>query len=129
MRQTKEWQDSLTSEDFEESKQRLFPKLPDSPIPRALAVSSYAGIYKHPTEATIDLSIVSGSLAADLGNRIIPCELSLIHASGEFFIGRIRNEGLDLWPPFPVESQLNFADFLLEPDMKDEKVWFEHCGS
>ncbi|CAG8085552.1 unnamed protein product [Penicillium olsonii] len=128
--QNKEWQAGFTNEKIDVSKQRLFPRLPDPPIPHTLCLARYAGTYQHPAELDIVLRAEPGCLTADLQDRVIPCELSLVHASGEFFIGRLHREGLDLLPPFSVEFCLNGeglvdrAGLLIEPDIKGEKVWF-----
>jgi CubicO group peptidase (beta-lactamase class C family) len=133
-RQTKEWHARLKNEEPDISKQRLFPWLPDPPIPHTLPLSKYAGSYKHPTETTVTFNIDSGSLTADLRDRVIPCELCLDHASGNYFVGRIHSAGLDLMPPFAVEFCLENGvvtnvGLCLEPDMKREKIWFERCQS
>ncbi|CAG8922119.1 unnamed protein product [Penicillium salamii] len=131
-RQEKEWEARFTNEKPEISKERLFPRLPDPPIPHTLPLSKYAGSYHHPGEFDIVLKIESGCLSADLQDRVIPCELSLAHASGEFFIGTIQRTGLNLLPPFLIEFRLDEAGLvakvglLLEPDAKGEKVWFDH---
>ncbi|CAI7629910.1 unnamed protein product [Penicillium crustosum] len=134
-RQTEAWESSLKSEDIENSKQRLFSPLPDSPIPYSLHISGYTGTYRHPTGATFTIQIINDWLIADLQDRVIPCELLFVHASGEFFVGRIQSEGLDLISPFPVEFYINASGvaqrvgLLLEPAMKEEKLWFDRCRS
>lgn len=52
------------------------------------------------------LQISNNGLIADLQDRAILCKLSLVHASGKFFVGSIRNAGFDLIPPFAVDSIL-----------------------
>ncbi|KAJ5334965.1 hypothetical protein N7452_007368 [Penicillium brevicompactum] len=133
-RQEKGWQAKLVNETPEVSKQRLFPRLPDPPILHSLLLIKYTGTYLHRSEAMIDLRIESGCLVADLQDRVIPCELSISHASGEFFIGRIYRTGLDLLPPFMVEFCLDSAGkvtkmgLLIEPDINEQKIWFERLG-
>ena len=135
LRQAKEWHGGLKNENPDTSKQRLFPWLPDPPIPHTLPLSKYAGTYKHLTQTTITFNADSKYLSADLRDRVIPCELCLDHASGESFIGRIHREGLNLMPPFSVEFCLDSGGVVkriglcLEPDMKGENIWFERCES
>lgn len=132
-RQQDEWDGRLKIEALEESKQRLFSRLPDPPIPHALHLSGYAGTYRHTTGLTITAHFKPDGLTVDLQDRAIPCNLSLAHASGEFFVGRLHDRGLDLLPPFPVEFYIN-ADgvvgrvgLLLEPEMKGGKLWFDRA--
>ncbi|KAF4771793.1 hypothetical protein N7455_008149 [Penicillium solitum] len=134
-RQTETWVSSLRNEVMEDSKKRLFASLPDPPLSCSLHISGYTGTYRHPTGATFTIQIINGRLEGHLRDRVIPCELSLVHASGEFFVGRIHNAGLDLVSPFPVEFYIDAAGvaqrvgLLLEPAMKEEKLWFERCRS
>lgn len=107
-RQTQTWESSLKNEDTEDSKRRLFPSLSDPPIPCVLhtRMSGYTGTYRHPTGATFTIQISNNGLIADLQDRVILFKMSLVHASGKFFVGSIRNAGFDLIPPFAVDSIL-----------------------
>ncbi|OQE37330.1 hypothetical protein PENCOP_c010G00371 [Penicillium coprophilum] len=134
-RQTKTWEASHKNEDMEDSKERLFPSLPNPPVPCALHISKYAGIYKNSMGLTITIDLTSRGLMADLRDRVIPCEIYIVHASGEHFVGRIHNSGLNLLPPFPVEFYIGATGvvrkvgLLLEPALKGEKIWFDRCDS
>lgn len=134
-RQEKAWQAKFIKETMEASKQRLFPRLPDPPIPHTLPLSQYTGTYMHRSETMIEIKIASECLVADLRDRVIPCELSISHASGEFFVGRIHRTNCDLLPPFLVEFCLDSAGIatrvglLIEPDLNEKKIWFERSDS
>lgn len=134
-RQTETWESRLKNEDIEDSKRRLFSSLPDPPIPCALHMSGYTGTYRHPTGAILTIQIRNDGLIADLRDRVIPCELSLVHASGEFFVGSIHSEGFNLMLPFTVEFYIDAAGvvkrvgLLLEPALKEQKLWFDRCDS
>ncbi|OQE24119.1 hypothetical protein PENFLA_c010G04259 [Penicillium flavigenum] len=134
-RQTETWESRLKNEGMEDSKRRLFPPLPDLPIPCALHMSGYTGTYRHPTGATFTIQISDDGLIADLQDRVIPCKLSLVHASGEFFVGSIHNAGFGLMPPFAVEFYINAAGvakrvgLLLEPALKGKMLWFDRCDT
>lgn len=81
------------------------------------------------------LQISNNGLIADLQDRAILCKLSLVHASGKFFVGSIRNAGFDLIPPFAVEFYINAAGvakrigLLLEPGLKGKMLWFDRCDT
>ncbi|KAJ5780575.1 Peptidase S12 Pab87-related C-terminal [Penicillium paradoxum] len=132
--QEEEWNGRLHNEDSNDSKQRLFSRLPDPPIPHALPLSEYTGTYRHATGLAITLGIKPDGLIADLRDQPIVSKLSLAHASGEFFVGRIHDKGVNLLPAFPVEFYIDAegvvarVGLLLEPDMKGEKLWFSRCG-
>ncbi|KAJ5372491.1 Peptidase S12 Pab87-related C-terminal [Penicillium concentricum] len=106
-RQTETWESSFKHEDMEDSKKRLFSSLPDPVIPCAVHMSGYAGTYRHPMGVNFTIQISNGELTADLRDRVIPCELSLVHASGEHFVGSIHSSGLNLLLPFPVEFYID----------------------
>jgi CubicO group peptidase (beta-lactamase class C family) len=135
VRQAESWKRSLRNEDIKDAKQRLFSCLPDPPIPHALHLARYTGTYRHRTNVTVTFRIGVDGLIADLRDRAIPCDLSLVHASGEFFVGSFRSEGLNLMPSFAVEFYINSAGvvtkvgLLLEPTMKEKKLWFDRCES
>ncbi|KAJ5970767.1 Peptidase S12 Pab87-related C-terminal [Penicillium vulpinum] len=134
-RQTEEWESRLKNERIEDSKERLFPSLSHPPIPSALHMSRYTGTYTHPMGMTLVIQLSNDGLIANLEDRVIPSELSLVHASGEFFVGSLHNAGFNLMPPFTVEFYIDAAGvatrvgLLLEPTLKGEKVWFDRCGS
>ncbi|KAJ5252096.1 Peptidase S12 Pab87-related C-terminal [Penicillium chrysogenum] len=129
-RQTEIWESSLKNEDTEDSKRRLFPSLFDPPTPCALHTHT-------PQERLLPstLQISNNGLIADLQDRAILCKLSLVHASGKFFVGSIRNAGFDLIPPFAVEFYINAAGvakrigLLLEPGLKGKMLWFDRCDT
>lgn len=132
-KQSEGWKERLKREGIEDSKKRLFSSLPDPPISHALDLSRYAGTYKHPTNVTVTFKMGVDGLAADLRDRAIACELSLVHASGEFFVGTIHEPGLNLMPSFPVEFYVDAKGVVarvglqLEAEMKGEKIWFDRC--
>jgi CubicO group peptidase (beta-lactamase class C family) len=132
-RQYKEWNARLDKEDIEDAKRRLFGSLLDPPIPRTLPLSKYAGTYKHPSSASIILREYSGSLSAELHDRVIPSDLSIVHASGEMFVGTLHNRGLHLMPSFAVEFGIDNTGLvakvglLLESELKGENIWFKRC--
>ncbi|KAJ5124329.1 Peptidase S12 Pab87-related C-terminal [Penicillium bovifimosum] len=137
VRQADSWKRSLETEDIKAVKQRLFSAgLPDPPIPHALHLSRYTGTYEHLTNVTVTFKIGDDGLIANLWDRAIPCDLSLQHVSGEFFVGSLLSEGHTLMPPFTVEFYINPAGVVskvglhLESTMKpEEKLWFVRSES
>ncbi|CAI7577136.1 unnamed protein product [Penicillium glandicola] len=134
-RQMETWESRFKNEDMEGSKERLFSSLPDPPISYALHMSAYTGTYRHAMDVTLTIQISNEGLVADLQDRVIPCQLSLVHASGEFFVGRIHSEGFNLMPPFSVEFYIDAAGvvkrvgLLLEPALGESRLWFDRCSS
>ncbi|KAJ5766949.1 Peptidase S12 Pab87-related C-terminal [Penicillium nucicola] len=132
-RHSTEWHARLEKKTVEEAKRELYGTLLEPPIPHALPLPKYAGKYKHPSNISLTLKEHSESLKADLHDRVIPCELSVVHASGEFFVGTIHNRVQNLMPPFAVEFHIDVSGavikvgLLLEHALEGKKIWFERC--
>ncbi|KAJ6111842.1 Peptidase S12 Pab87-related C-terminal [Penicillium sp. IBT 18751x] len=113
-------------------KKRLFPRLPDPPIPHSLDLEEYAGTYTHPANASVTIKFEGGELVTEKTQGAIPGVLSLTHASGEFFVGRMKSFNLVI-EPFVVEFRIDSTGSVskvgmdLEPSLKGEKIWFERC--
>lgn len=121
--------------DLEDTKQKVFPNLPDPPIPHSLPLEKYTGMYRYPANAWITLECTDGQLTADVSQGTLPSQLSLTHASGEFFIGQSKVLNLVSLQPFAVEFYIDSTGvvtkigMLLEPAMKGEKIWFQRSLS
>jgi hypothetical protein len=115
----------------EDIKKQLFPSLPVPPISHSLALEKYAGTYTHPTNASVTIKLEGDQLVTEKTQGAIPCVLNLSHASGEFFVGRIRTASLSFMGPFVVEFQVDATGTVkkvgmeMVPEMKGEKIWFE----
>ncbi|CAI7659600.1 unnamed protein product [Penicillium manginii] len=120
---------------LENSKQVVFPSLPNPPIPHSLPLEKYAGTYRHLANAWITLECKDGQLTAEVSHGTLPCQLSFTPASGEFFIGHSKVLNLVSLQPFAVEFYIDSTGvvakigMLLEPAMKGEKIWFERSPS
>ncbi|KAA8645612.1 hypothetical protein EYZ11_003496 [Aspergillus tanneri] len=115
----------------DDTKKKLYPCLPDPPIPHSLPLHQYAGIYSHPAYGPIPL-VLDEQLSADLSDRAEKLRLALQHASGEFFIGFLYSpgNGSASREGFRVEFVIDSTGTAqkigieLEPALR-EKIWFE----
>lgn len=119
-----------STEDF---KKRLFPNLPEPPFPPSLPLEKYAGTYTHPANASVTFKVENGQLVTEKTQGAISGVLGLTHASGEFFVGRMKTFNLVVMVPFIVEFQIDptgrarKVGMDVEPALKGEKIWFELC--
>lgn len=117
-----------STEDF---KRQLFPSLPVPPISHSLVLEKYAGTYMHPANASVTIKVEGGQLVTEKTQGAIPCVLRLTHASGEFFVGRVKPSSVLFMVPFVVEFQIDATGTVrkvgmdMVPELKDEKIWFE----
>ncbi|KAI3122492.1 hypothetical protein CBS147326_8779 [Penicillium roqueforti] len=121
------------SECVDEAIKRLYPSLPDPVIPHSLRLNQYTGTYEHPACSSITLSVRNGCLVADLLDRAIPSLITLVHASGEFFVAHH-------YQPRTIGSLSGYyaTEFIVgsngiamamgldvEPALNGEKMWFD----
>ncbi|KAK0126158.1 hypothetical protein ONS95_007776 [Cadophora gregata] len=109
----------------------LYPKLPEPPLPTTLELSAYVGEYCHPGWGTHIVDFKDGKLQIDCRDRTWKYILTLVHASGEFFVAAVRM--LDVREKFNLR-----AEFRIGPDggvgalgieyieeLGGEKIWFD----
>lgn len=123
-------------ENVETIKQRLFPSLASPPIPHSLPLHKYTGVYRHPTGFWLTIVLDDeGNLSLQNSHGAIPVDLTLIHASGEFFVAKLRTSNPLPLEPFPVEFHVTASGNVhtiglpLEPALKEKKIWFERDDS
>ncbi|KAH7364466.1 putative penicillin-binding protein [Rhexocercosporidium sp. MPI-PUGE-AT-0058] len=122
-----EWQDK----DHPKTKEELYPNLPEKPLPTSLELSAYAGEYYHPGYESHVVELKDGKLQVDGMDRTVRYNLTLIHATGEFFVAEIFF--VDERNPYNAR-----AEFRIGPDgdvksfgvdyieaLEGEKIWFE----
>ncbi|KAE8148083.1 beta-lactamase/transpeptidase-like protein [Aspergillus avenaceus] len=117
------------SETIDQAKRRLFPSLPDRPIPPSLSLDRYTGTYCHPGYGMITVKIIDGQLQSDLRDRVGGIFIQLTHATGEFFVAKASTDSTTLFyrGEFYVDSFGVARKFGmdLEPALRGEKTWFE----
>ncbi|KAH8431097.1 uncharacterized protein LDX57_008758 [Aspergillus melleus] len=124
------------SESPGQEKCRLFPGYPDPPIPHALPLQQYAGVYSHPGYGSFGLVVEDGKLGADLTDRVGRLRFVLEHASGEFFVcvAYTPEKGESLGETFLTEFYVNYSGVAarvgldLEPALGGKKIWFERVS-
>lgn len=128
--------DKQHEEDEEESeecktKEELYPKLPNTPIPLTLSLASYAGSYRNIGFGTLVVECKDGMLEIDATDRTWRFTLSLKHVSGEFFIANlldIDSFGKETFKAqFRIDPEGSVSEFGVSfmREMEDEMIWFE----
>ncbi|KAJ5153125.1 uncharacterized protein N7482_009603 [Penicillium canariense] len=119
-------------DDMDAIKRKLFPSLADPPFSHALPLDKYVGTYKHPTGNWVSVVLDhDGNLGIDASQGAIPGYLTLTHASGEFFVAKIKSSNLAAMEPVAAEFYIDPSGSVkkigltLEPALKEEKIWFE----
>lgn len=96
------WLDT-TKERYLTTRQRLYPSVPEPPLPLSLPLSAYAGTYTHPAYRTIELVVADANrdflyaartkqvLRADV-DRLCHMVVDLEHVSGDFFLAWVDNK-------------------------------------
>ncbi|OQE29601.1 hypothetical protein PENSTE_c002G04357 [Penicillium steckii] len=133
--QREELDENLQAKKAKDSKRKVFPNLPDPPIPHSLPLEKYTGTYRHPANAWITLEITGGTLTADVSQGTLPSKLTFTHASGDFFVAETKVLDLISLGPYGVEFYVDSTGTAtkigmpLEPVMKGENIWFERSSS
>lgn len=123
-------------ESLDDAKKRLYPCLPEPPIPHSLPLCEYAGKYTHPGYGDFELVVESGTLRADLMDRVERQKLAFQHASGEFWFCVLYSptKGMGLSEKFKAEFYVDEDGIAtrvgieLEAALRGEKIWFERVG-
>ncbi|KAJ5758317.1 uncharacterized protein N7511_007011 [Penicillium nucicola] len=123
---------NLMPETMGKAMQRLYPCLPDPPIPHSLPLSQYAGRYEHPAFGFITIDFEKGYLSANLLDRVTAGVISFGHASGEFFVGYFfQPKSIGMFSgyykaEFSIDSSgiPSAMGLDLEPALGEEKIWF-----
>ena len=121
------------SETLEEAMNRLYPSIPDHPLPLSLPLAEYAGLYRNPGYGEVAFRVNGSKLTADFSDRVIPNMVDLHHVSGEFFLGRMysRNSEAHSTAFYRAEFYIDAGGNVkrvgleLEPALKGEKIWYE----
>ncbi|TWU76429.1 hypothetical protein ED733_006955 [Metarhizium rileyi] len=85
-------------QDFANASALLFPKLPSPRLPPSVETALLAGTYRHRGYGRLTLvEAVGGALAAVRPNHIFPQQVTLEHASGDFWtaLWRLRDDDPD----------------------------------
>lgn len=119
-------------DDMDAVKRKLFPTLAASPVAHTLPLEKYVGTYMHPTGALIRVVLGDdGNLGIDASHGPIPGYLTLTHASGEFFIAKMKSLNLAAMEPVAAEFYIDVSGIVkkiglsLEPALKGDNIWFE----
>jgi hypothetical protein len=86
----KHWKEE-GEEPLSKTREDLYPKLPETPIPLTLPVSSYAGSYNHDGYGAFVVEYKDGRLQVDATDRTWRFTLLLEHVSGEFFVANLTD--------------------------------------
>jgi CubicO group peptidase (beta-lactamase class C family) len=78
------------AETMSEAMKRLYPCLPNPPIPHSLPLHQYAGRYEHPGFGSITVDMERGSLGANLLDRVTAGIMSFQHASGVLLPAKVH---------------------------------------
>ncbi|KFY12650.1 hypothetical protein V492_03758 [Pseudogymnoascus sp. VKM F-4246] len=114
------------------AKERLYPSVPQKPIPPSLPLDKYAGSYWHPGYGVMNFVVDGTNLLADRTEHEIGMEVKLEHVSGEFWLASLHVSHRDdrdvevVRAEFYVSADGNVAKFgaELEPRMGTDKIWF-----
>ncbi|KAL5320683.1 hypothetical protein ACEPPN_011493 [Leptodophora sp. 'Broadleaf-Isolate-01'] len=117
--------------DHPKTKEELYPNLPEKPLPTTLELSAYAGEYYHPGYGTHIVELKDGKLQVDCMDRTWRYILTLVHASGEFFVAEMFY--VDARNPYNARAEFRIGpdgvvvSFGIEyiEDLEGEKIWFE----
>lgn len=123
-------------EDMDAIKRKMFPSLADPPVPHTLPLEKYVGTYRHPSGNWVPVVLgEDGKLGIDASQGAIPGYLTLTHASGEFFVAKMKSSNLAEMQPVAAEFYIDVSGVVkkiglrLEPALKEEKIWFERSES
>ncbi|KAL5365786.1 beta-lactamase/transpeptidase-like protein [Aspergillus floccosus] len=123
-------------EDVDAIKRRLFPTLADPPVPHSLPLEKYVGTYRHPCGAWVPVVLgEDGNLGIDAAHGAISGALSLTHASGEFFVAKMKSGKPAVMWPVAAEFYIDASGVVkkigmsLEPTLKGERIWFGRSES
>jgi hypothetical protein len=120
-------------ETMSEVMKRLYPCLPNPPIPHSLPLQQYAGRYEHPGLGNITVDIEKGYLGANLLDRVTAGVMSFQHASGEFFVAHFfQPKSIGMYSGY-YKAEFNIDSsgiptamgLDLEPALGEEKIWFQ----
>ena len=125
--------ESVKQESTGEAMKRLFPCLPEPPIPHAVPLDRYIATYEHGGYGSMILELKDGRLHADLMDRVCKACIKFEHASGEFFVGEPYIPGRNGARAefFRVEFYIDstgtpqMMGVELEPALRGEKIWFQ----
>lgn len=128
------------------SKERLYPDIPQNPISLSLPLEEYTGFYSHAGYGVMNLTVIDSEpkstsnsqkeiFRAALVNGTIPVVLDFEHVSGEYFLaslGLVKADGYrDVEVVTKAEYRLSEAGkveelgIILDPEMGEEKIWFQ----
>jgi CubicO group peptidase (beta-lactamase class C family) len=123
-------------EDMDEIKRKIFPSLADPPVPHTFPLEKYVGTYRHSTGNWVPVVLGDdGNLGIDAAQGAISGYLTLTHASGEFFVAKMKSSNLAVMEPVAVEFYIDSSGVVkkiglaLEPALEGEKIWFERSES
>ncbi|PVH88479.1 beta-lactamase/transpeptidase-like protein [Cadophora sp. DSE1049] len=118
-------------ENHPDTKEDLYPKLPEPPLPTTLELSAYAGEYFHSGWGTHVVELKDGKLQVDSRDRTWKYILMLTHVSGEFFVAEVDildvREKFNLRAEFRIGPDGRVVDLGIEyiEELDGEKIWFE----
>ncbi|KAE9377060.1 putative penicillin-binding protein [Stipitochalara longipes BDJ] len=123
------------NEEYENTWKKVYPHLPDPPLPTILPLQNYTGTYFHPAYNNITLEIKNGTLYANRLDATLKLEFNLDHISGDYFIAYADSTeapGTAFRAAVPAEFKVS-ADGIskafglaAEPEMgPNGRIWFE----
>jgi hypothetical protein len=114
----------------------FYPSSPSPPLPLTLPLSSYAGIYHHPSYQTLTIALcgLGEKLVADRKDVTLPQRFTFEHVSGEFFT--VNSEHVaDFGALFPdvysaefkigADGRVSEVGIAWEEEMGEEKIWLK----
>ncbi|KUJ22570.1 penicillin-binding protein [Mollisia scopiformis] len=115
------------------TREQLFPKIPDPPIPLSRPLSEYAGVYNHPGFGDMVVELKDGKLQVDATDRTWRFMHYLDHVSGDFFfVDRVEVPSKETGTgkaQFRINADGRVIAFGMDliAGMEDEKepIWFE----
>ena len=115
-----------------DTKEDMYPELPDPPLPTTLELSAYAGRYFHPGWGIHVVEVKDGMLQIDCRDRTWKYILTLTHASSEFFVAELAftfdtRERFNLRAEFKIGADCAVTSMGIEyiEELDGEKIWFE----
>ncbi|KAF7590720.1 hypothetical protein BBP40_002511 [Aspergillus hancockii] len=113
----------------------LYPQLPTVPLPPALGVQEYTGVYEHPGYGKLELNVDAEGLGlvADRLTCEVPMVIAMEHVSGEFWLATLReryqdprdHERVRAEFRIHVDGQVSEVGIDFEAEMHGEKIWFQ----
>jgi hypothetical protein len=116
------------------TKEELYPKLPETPIPLTLPLYSYAGSYKDEGYGTLVVEYKDGKLQVDCTDRTWQFTLSLEHVSGEYLIAEMTDVAdltkRTMRAQFRLDAEGVVREFgvAFVDDIGDELIWFQRLN-